>query len=386
MTNKKWLWTWLLVALASVGAHLYLTQHHFGLHLGLEMSSLACDVSEKLNCDATALSPYSEIFGIPLSVLGLSTHIAMSLFVGLQLLGLLRRPQAVLGTGLLLSGFILGMSVLMAGVSSFLIKAYCPICILSYLLSAIQMGVAWKTWKTSDESERTWESLSLIPTEHRWILVVLILIPLGGLFLTSAWTQSKGGGNLDVLVRQSIEDWKAAPLNQFDLKKGISLESLTGEPELTLVEFADFLCPHCKKASPSLKAFSEHNRRVRLIFKPFPLDARCNNALNREGDGLRCELAYAAICAEEIQRLGLKMVDAIFERQHLWSIANVDPNLKEIAGKLSLDWEQLQSCRKDPGTRQKVLDLAAEGAAAKVEGTPSIYANGRKLGGGQLIP
>ena len=386
MNHKKWITTLLGLAIASLLTHLYLSQHHYGLTLGLDNSSVGCNISTRLSCDAAALSPFSEILGLPLAVLAATTHGALILLVGLYMIGLLRRPQIVLGAAGGLTYFIAAASVVMAFISTFLLKAFCPVCILAYLLSFAQAFAARKAMASSLDPARPWEALKVAAQDHRWVLVVFVLIPASALMLHSMWVSSAGSSNLSALVRQSIEDWKAAPLQQFDAKKGLVSPDLQTESDLTLVEFADFLCPHCKKASPTLKAFTDHNRKVKMVFKPFPLDKKCNDAISHEGDGVRCELAYAALCAEQVGQKGFAMAEAIFEVQHQWSIANVEEKLKSLGDKLLLDSTKFEECRKNPETRQLVLAMAAEGALAKIGGVPSIFANGRKLQGGQLVP
>jgi protein-disulfide isomerase len=51
-----------------------------------------------------------------------------------------------------------------------------------------------------------------------------------------------------------------------------------------------------------------------------------------------------------------------------------------------LNFDDLKACMESPETHEHILTQARLGKTANVEGTPTIYANGKKLPRGQLIP
>ena len=65
-----------LLALISLAASIYLTQHFYQVHFpsGIGEGGI-CDISSFLNCDAATNSPVSNIFGAPISTLGIITSI-----------------------------------------------------------------------------------------------------------------------------------------------------------------------------------------------------------------------------------------------------------------------------------------------------------------------
>ena len=85
-------------------------------------------------CDTVSKSPYSVLFGIPLSAYG------MVFYLGIGILGLLYLDtKNALFARLLLPATALGfaMSVYFIYVQKFLIKAFCVYCILSAIISTI---------------------------------------------------------------------------------------------------------------------------------------------------------------------------------------------------------------------------------------------------------
>ena len=77
-------------------------------------------------------------------------------------------------------------------------------------------------------------------------------------------------------------------LQKGDLKSGI-----------VITEFADFLCPACKKVNPALKQFLSRHPDINFQFYVYPLDGTCNPALKTKGSGLSCKLSRVVICANK---------------------------------------------------------------------------------------
>ena len=87
----------ILLSVAGLGVTLYLTNHYMQVHFpqGIVEPS-ACDINQTFNCDASTLSPVSNIFGIPISALGLLFFLNLFIFLhfSLQLLGKIQpRPR-----------------------------------------------------------------------------------------------------------------------------------------------------------------------------------------------------------------------------------------------------------------------------------------------------
>lgn len=122
---------------------------------------------------------------------------------------------------------------------------------------------------------------------------------------------------------------------------------------------------------------------MRLQFYVFPLDGACNDAISR-AEGGSCRLAKSVLCAEKSGK-GWALHDEIFGNQETLnrkhSVDEIDWELKEYAKNLGLDFEELKSCMESTEVHEQILAQAKLGEKAKVEGTPTIYVNGRKLPG-----
>jgi protein-disulfide isomerase len=145
---------------------------------------------------------------------------------------------------------------------------------------------------------------------------------------------------------------------------------------LQIIEFADFECPHCGGAFRKLRALgAAFPSELRVTFLHFPLDAACNPLVTAPFHVRACYLASLAECAHRQGRF----VDAaalLYERVRERS----DAELRADVVALGLDAAALDACLADPAAAAAVRSDVDLGLRVKVEGTPTLFANGRKLG------
>jgi protein-disulfide isomerase len=132
---------------------------------------------------------------------------------------------------------------------------------------------------------------------------------------------------------------------------------------VTLVELSDFECPFCGSARPLLDALAKkHGDKVRFCYLTYPLP-RHPNAL---------PAAQAALWARD-QGKFWQMHDALFENQ-----ADLGPSaLPRIAQSVGLDGKKLMEALKARTYEKEVQAMQAQGAAAGINATPSLFWNGR---------
>jgi len=133
---------------------------------------------------------------------------------------------------------------------------------------------------------------------------------------------------------------------------------------VTLVEFSDFECPYCAKARPMLEAFAKkHSAQVRFCYAPYPLPMHAN----------AIPAGQAALWARD-QGKFWEMHDALFEHQ-----ANLSPAaLVTIANGLGLPGAKLAEALKSGAYVKELEEYRAQGRAANISGTPSLFLNGRR--------
>ena len=141
---------------------------------------------------------------------------------------------------------------------------------------------------------------------------------------------------------------------------------------LTLVEFSDFQCPYCSTAVAKLNALLEaYPGKIKLIFKQFPLDMHSQAAL----------AAAAAVAAHQQGRFW-PMHDALFAHRRELS----RPLILALARTAELDMQRFEADLDSAETKKTVARDVEDGNRAGVEGTPSVFINGRKYNGELDLP
>ncbi len=385
-SSKTFILISLIATLIAVGVHTYLTQHYYGLKFGTIAGQSLCNVNEVLNCDAVSASKYSSLFGIPMAIWGLFTNLILLYFIAVVRFNLVADTKKTTRYALLLSGVTVAASLVMGTISFTLMNNLCLFCIATYVLSFIGFFGLWKASEDATISNIA-DDVKDIFSSEKWVGGFLIAIPALSFLGNLMYLESNGFSEIEKITKEKVAYWQVSPPQNFSLTDGLSYQNGTVEARMTIVEFADFRCPHCKTAAPTLHAFAKSHPDVKLVFKPFPLDGTCNEAIKNGGDGISCGLAAAVMCAEKMSQKGWAAHDFIFEKQmEITQAQNLDKNLDAVASALSLSNEELKKCVKEPATIELVKKMAKEGETAQIQGTPTVFANGKLLSGGQLLP
>lgn len=105
-----------------------------------------CSISEKVNCDAIITGELAELWGIPVSLVGLIGYIVIFLT------SLFKQKKLTLGMTAFGMLFCLRLTIL----EIFFIKVYCPICLLCQTIMLIVFLLAIKlNYKTNKNQEKT---------------------------------------------------------------------------------------------------------------------------------------------------------------------------------------------------------------------------------------
>jgi len=367
-----------ILVLVSFFLHLYLMNTHYEFRYGFEGAKSLCSISEKLNCESVSISPYSYFLGLPLATWGMSFHLA---FLFLFFLGVTREDKrnTIYRFIKFFSLISLISSVAMGIISFTLMSTYCIVCISLYILSIINFGVLAKQ-----------KEVSFVPTKEDikdifksgeagliYILISLIAIPV--IAFVAHDMGSRGSKQKSAhMIAEVIADWEKSPVYNFPtpmLKEG------SESPKFTIVEFADFECIHCKNAAHNLHSFVSSRPDIQLQFFSFPLDSACNPALEgASSGGKRCVLAKAVYCAEK-QNSGWKAHGWIFDRFG----TDQNSNFEKMSEDLKLDNAALNACIQSDEATKFLAAQAQLGKDAKVEGTPAVYVNGKRLSAGHVI-
>ncbi|MCC6810740.1 MAG: thioredoxin domain-containing protein, partial [Deltaproteobacteria bacterium] len=136
---------------------------------------------------------------------------------------------------------------------------------------------------------------------------------------------------------------------------------------LTIVEFADFECPFCRRAEqPLTELGAAYEGRVRLVFKHFPMPFHPY-----------AHAASRAAIAAHVQGRFWDYAARLFAEKR----ALDDVLLITHAQALGLDVVLFRSDIASAGTQAQLDADVAEGKRLGVEGVPTFFINGRKVTG-----
>jgi len=135
------------LALMGLLLSLYLLKTHFE-----PPQKRFCDLNDTFSCDTVNQSEFAEILGIPVSLLG-ALHYVLLIIVALfarRLTGFFKLDLRLLYL-LLTFELALGLlfSIYLTGVEAFILHVYCPLCVVSAILTLIHFPLAMSLWRTT---------------------------------------------------------------------------------------------------------------------------------------------------------------------------------------------------------------------------------------------
>jgi protein-disulfide isomerase len=144
------------------------------------------------------------------------------------------------------------------------------------------------------------------------------------------------------------------------------------DARITLVEFSDFECPYCSKAAVKVEAILQaYPKDARLIYKQYPLP-----------DHPHARMAAEAALAAQAQDKFWPMHDKLFANgRHLSA-----ETIAGIAKDIGLDMEKFQADMQSASVKQALRKDIADGDKVDIQGTPTIFVNGKRYNGGLEIP
>ena len=137
---------------------------------------------------------------------------------------------------------------------------------------------------------------------------------------------------------------------------------------VTLVEYGDFECPHCRRAQPIMQGIVRYmGDNLRFVFRHFPL-AEAH---------LHSQHAAEASEAAAAQGKFWEMQDTLFRNQD----ALTDRDLIMYAAQLGLDFQRVSEELAAGTYTRRVRDDFRGGVRSGVNGTPTFFINGLRYDG-----
>ena len=386
----------LLLSLCGSVISAYLLYHHVALRSGALAGPSICNLGGSFDCDAVALSSFSELFGVPLGGYGLIYYLTLILlawFLAPDPLAGQSHKASYSDSMFFLSALSLPPTIFLAFVSIVYLGKVCLFCSLLYLINILLILVCYFDSHGSGSvihrlicGAKNTYAYFFTPENARTAAPVTLGLLLAGalvcysptLLANTVLKQSE----LDQQLQATIDSWRSAPVVDLPIRidEGLADKDFSmgdSSPKLTIVEFSDFQCPMCRRISPFLKKAVSENSSVRLVFKNYPLDASCRDGNSAGMHKLACQAAILARCAGlQGDKSFWQMHDGLFALEgYQWSVEK----LLSLPEELGLDADALLSCQSESRTKDRVKEDVRLGDRLKITGTPTIFVNGRKL-------
>jgi len=156
--------------------------------------------------------------------------------------------------------------------------------------------------------------------------------------------------------KSPVDNQGRSLVNFRDITKG------NGDSGVTVIEYFDPNCPHCKDFHQTMKKLvANHGEEVRFVYKPFPL---------RRSSLPEIQALYVAAQSGKFT----EMLDAQYARQGPSGISMSD--LQSIASEIGMDPEVLSNRIEQNEYRDQVLQQRKRAVKIGVDSTPTVLVNG----------
>lgn len=343
---------------------LYLAYTHYKNFTDITFSSF-CAISQAINCDTVAQSPWSIFWGMPIAIWGVFYYTLFLLFcTPLKNRGEHHIPGWSLVMLVALSASF--GSVALAAVSYFRIHSWCILCVGIYAINLLLGFSAWIIYRRFC-SIGFWRAVPLgckqlirsIPVKLGVPLLIVLLIALR-VALPPYWN----------LKPERIES---------KVSSGLTDEGFpwigADKPRITIEEFTDYQCFQCRKVHFYLRdLINRYPDKIRLIHRQYPLDNEFNRILVPNpfhvGSG---RLALIAIVAAD-HNVFWAVNDAIYSAvQSKKATIAID----EFAALMGISPEQLAREMVAKKTLKHLQHDIVQGLQHGITGTPTFVVEGK---------
>ena len=163
----------------------------------------------------------------------------------------------------------------------------------------------------------------------------------------------------------------------FEQTRGLLNKKVTGPARgpasapVTVVEFSDLQCPHCKDAAPTIEKLLTDDPDIHFVFQNFPLPMH-NWAMKAA--------EYADCVGRSSNDAFWKYISGVYAAQSDITAENADQKLTELADSSGVNGKDISACAAKPETQSRVEASVNLGKSVDVNATPTLFINGRPVG------
>lgn len=365
--KEKWSGSRAALALAAVvgaATSIYLATVHIDVNVGADLGGI-CNISETLNCAATAQSAFSEVLGIPVALLGLGFYLGA---LALALFGRSGRgdwPGSESSAGrilVVLFGFSVLYSIFLGVVSATQIGSFCPGCMILYGVNAAGLVSAW-LWSGSRPDQALLaqlRSITSLPTSPA-VLAFVVLFGLSVAVSHGMVDQKISDAKREARAQLAERQPSSAPVSREQLHSpNAPSRGALGAP-VEIVVFSNPECPHCASLEESLnQVYREFSSALRIEYR---------HLVNPE----RAAAGLSLVCAQQHGKY-FEMLDLLFADMPVRSQSDLEARIR----KAGLDPAQMKACMESLEAQTRLQADLQTAQNLGVRGTPTFFINGAR--------
>lgn len=349
-----------------------------------------CGAGEHINCDAVLSSDWAHIGAIPLAHLGLVYFVALALWF--IIVGLPNRagrfwhlvPLIIILIGAAISAWLTYVMIAR-------LPTLCPWCLAAHIINGLLLITTLLAWPRQQPA-----SAIIPPAAYPSGVragITLASIGAGTVIMTLAalvYVHSNASLQCQRLYRDATNNidylawrWQSAPLQEIPVR---STDFTIGHADAphTLVVFSDFECSGCAQFfSQAEPLVSQFPKDLRCVFKHYPLTTTCNPYAARSMHIHACEAALAAEAAASITS-GPKLRE-YYALLYTRSGDLAQRPYEQWAQSIGLDSQAFAKAMASSAATDKLRVDIELGHRLGVEGTPTMFLDGRRMSGWQII-
>jgi uncharacterized membrane protein/protein-disulfide isomerase len=365
----------LTFALVGLGASVAAAYVHYQV-LQNPLYTSFCDINSTVSCTEVYQSRFGTLWGVPVSIFGGIWFVCAAL---LSVGSMVARPQvreSIPGYLFAMSTLALAAALYLLYASIFILKAYCPMCLLTdaaIIGLFIVSGAATSVPMTTLPGRLTRDVRVLVGSPLAIAVTVLFL---AGAVTTLAFFPREGSGEPGAPTAATAD--QRNELEQFmATATRIPLIIPRDGAKVLVVKFNDFQCPACGHSYLSYKPIlakyeAQYPGAVRMVLRDYPLNSNCNAASSMVHPAA-CHAAVAVRLAREHNR-GEQMEDWLYTHQPEMTPDSVKKAAREVGQVTDFD-------AKYAATLELVKADVALGNQLDIHSTPTFFINGVKVEG-----
>jgi uncharacterized membrane protein/protein-disulfide isomerase len=371
-----------LCAVAGLAAMLWAAYVHHRLLFDPRYASF-CDINATVSCSDVLLSRYSTAYGVPIAIYGAIWFAGILVLLGAATWGGETLRENVPGYIFALSTAALAIVLYLGYISFAVLKVYCPLCLTA---DAAVVGLFIVSGSATSFPMTTLPKRFLRDVKTSFVtpvaITVIVLFAVGAGSAVALFARESAiaeGAAASAVAQAASTDRRSDFERWYATQPRVPLIVPNEGAKVLIVDFSDFQCPFCRQAYAALKPIiDKYNaatpNTVRLVLKDFPLDSKCNEAVQNGGPHpFACEAAVAVRLAKAKGR-EQALEDHLFANQQDFSSENIRKWAREIGGVTDFD-------AKYASTIEQVKGDIAFGHTLQVGSTPTMFINGVKVVG-----